>query len=137
MTCEAQGSAGKEFNQIRKEIEPLIIDLLKSHDYGNSVKDLAVIPIIMTAQPELERDGFFKERVLFKKKVGEADCRLKIDYEDFMTADFTTKRNLIISNIVQSIREIAKKAKEDFAYEQLEQDILRLMDVNLKELNLP
>lgn len=74
--------------------------------------------------------GFFKERKLFKRKSKEADFRLRIDYETFLSADYATRKILIIRNIFQSIRILGEKAKSDFNAIKLEKDILQIFDIN-------
>ncbi|WP_368862579.1 Imm44 family immunity protein, partial [Weissella confusa] len=50
--------------------------------------------------------------------------------ETFLSADYATRKILIIRNIIQSIRILGEKAKFDFNAIKLEQDILQIFDIN-------
>ena len=82
----------------------------------------------------MEKEGWYKEKVQFKKKKKDADIRLRIDYDKFAKGDENTKKLLIIDNVIKSIRELSKKAKNDFNAKQLEDDILSLFDLKVEDL---
>ncbi|MCC2497589.1 Imm44 family immunity protein [Bacillus paranthracis] len=119
----------EEFINIISEIGSEL-EGLNSNDYGSEVEEIAIIPIVAKITPEYEDAGFFKERKLFKRKSKEADFRLRIDYETFLSADYATRKILIIRNIIQSIRILGEKAKSDFNAIKLEKDILQIFDIN-------
>ncbi len=50
-----------------------------------------------------------KKESFLKKKSKVADFRLRIDYETVLSADYATKKMLIIENIIQSIRLLGGK----------------------------
>jgi hypothetical protein len=121
--------------ETRNEIARDVKEFLKDRDYGSEVVDLGVIPIIMKFDDEMERQGWFKERVYLKRREADADVRLRIDYDRFVKGDKATKRLLLIDNIIQSIRALSSKANKDFRAGELEQDILALLDVRIEELD--
>jgi hypothetical protein len=124
-----------ELTEVHNEIAPKLEPFLKDRDYGNEVVGLGVIAIIMKFDEEMEREGWFKERVYLKRRQADADVRLRIDYDRFVQGDKATKRLLLIDNIIQSIRALSRKAKTDFRAKELEQDILNLLDVRIEELD--
>ncbi|HFK1533770.1 TPA: Imm44 family immunity protein [Bacillus cereus] len=129
LSGELEGDIAEEFINIISEIGSEL-EGLNSNDYGSEVEEIAIIPIVAKITPEYEDAGFFKERKLFKRKSKEADFRLRIDYETFLSADYATRKILIIRNIFQSIRILGEKAKFDFNAIKLEQDILQIFDIN-------
>ncbi|HDR4866758.1 TPA: dihydrolipoamide succinyltransferase [Bacillus cereus] len=131
LSGELEGDIAEEFINIISEIGS-DLEKLNSNNYGSEVEEIAIIPIVVNITPEYEDAGFHKERKLFKRKSKEADFRLRIDYEAFLSADYATRKILIIGNIVQSIRLLGEKATSDFNAIKLEQDILQVF--NIKEL---
>jgi hypothetical protein len=81
------------------------------------------------------KNGFFAERKLIKRKSREADIRLQIDYDRFLSADKEMRRKLIIKNIIDSIRVVGQKAKKDFNGERLEKDILGIFGLKSEQLD--
>ncbi|MDE7550268.1 dihydrolipoamide succinyltransferase [Bacillus anthracis] len=129
LSGELEGDIAEEFINIISEIGSEL-EGLNSNDYGSEVEEIAIIPIVAKITPEYEDAGFFKERKLFKRKSKEADFRLRIDYETFLSADYATRKILIIRNIIRSIRILGERAKSDFNAIKLEQDILQVFDIN-------
>ncbi|HHK5552100.1 dihydrolipoamide succinyltransferase [Bacillus anthracis] len=129
LSGELEGDIAEEFINIISEIGSEL-EGLNSNDYGSEVEEIAIIPIVAQITPEYEDAGFFKERKLFKRKSKEADFRLRIDYETFLSADYATRKILIIRNIIRSIRILGERAKSDFNAIKLEQDILQVFDIN-------
>lgn len=128
LSGELEGDIAEEFINIISEIGS-DLEKLNSNNYGSEVEEIAIIPIVVNITPEYEAAGFFKERKLFKKKSKVADFRLRIDYETVLSADYATKKMLIIENIIQSIRLLGEKATSDFNAIKLEQDILQVFDM--------
>lgn len=87
----------------------------------------------MELSPELEEQGFFKERKLVRRKQGEADYRLRIDYVKFYKLDDLRKNLLIIKNVIDSIRDIGRKVKE-FNASKFEEDILALFRISYQDI---
>lgn len=125
---------GESLRRVRKEIEPVIKKCLDDKNYGSEVEDFAVICIIMKFDKQMEADGWFKERRLFKRKTKEADMRLRIDYDKFVRGDDNVKRLLLIDNVIRSIQELSKLAKKDFRAEELQNDILKAFNLNMEDL---
>ncbi|MBF7145223.1 Imm44 family immunity protein [Bacillus toyonensis] len=135
LSGELEGDIAEEFINMISEIGSELEEL-NSNNYGSEVEEIAIIPIVVNITPEYEDAGFHKERKLFKRKSKEADFRLRIDYETFLSADYSTRKILIIRNIIQSIRMLEGKAKADFNAIKLEQDILQIFDIKVSLLAL-
>jgi hypothetical protein len=120
--------------KISNEIAEKIEDFVKDKNYGSEVEELSVISIIVKFDEQMEKEGWFKERVLFKKKKKETDIRLRIDYDKFVKGDENTKKLLLIDNVINSIRQLSKKAKTSFNAKQLEDDILNLFNLTITDL---
>lgn len=116
-----------KFSEIQNMIEKKIKELIAGKNYGDAVKEIGIIPTIMS--PKFA--GFLaKERKLFSWKTKTADIRLKIDYKKFKKADEEGKQKLIIKNIIDSIRILKTKVKKGFDGDKLEADILKLFNIN-------
>lgn len=108
------------------------VGLEKIENYGSEFLDIIVVPICITQ--EFIDSGFFKERVLAKRKTKEADLRLRMNYEKFISSPPDVQRLMYIENIVRSIRALQKKSKVDFRGEELIRDILNALDVKEEQL---
>lgn len=82
----------------------------------------------------MEKEGWFKERILFKKAKNQGDIRLRVNYDKFVKGDDNTKKLLLIDNVIKSIRELSKKIKSGFNAKQLEYDILKLFNLTIVDL---
>ena len=137
MSSESDGRYDNFEEPLRKisnEVESVIKGCIKDKDYGSEVEDFAVICIIIKFDKQMEAEGWFKERRLFKRKAKEADMRLRVDYDKFVKGDDTVKRLLLIDNVIRSVQELGKLAKKDFRAEELQEDILRVFNLSLRDL---
>ena len=123
--------------EIRGDISRQLKDFLKDKNYGNGLSDISIMPIIIKIDENMEKEGLFKNRILYKQKSKEADIRLRINYDKFINGDKQVKRLLIIENIINSIREISKKVKEEFNAKKMEEDILNLFKLSIDDLDQP
>ena len=124
----------KSLRESQNSIEKIIKDLIENRSYGGAVKNFSVIPIVIKFDPKMEKEGWFEDRVLFKKKSGEADIRLRVDYERFVKGDDEIKKKLLIENVIRSIRELGKKIKDGFDVVSFEADILRAFGYRYEDL---
>lgn len=118
---------------ISNEIEDTIKPFIEERSYGEDVTDISIISVII--KPDLAKEGWFKERVLFKRKAKDADLRLRIDYDKFVKGNDEIKRLLLIDNIMKSIERLSVKTK-DFDSKKLQEDILSILNVTWEELKL-
>jgi hypothetical protein len=125
---------GESLRKVHNEIERQIKNALEGTDYGSGVESFGIIPIIIKFDEQMEKDGWFKERVLFQRKQKAADLRLRINYDKFVKGNEETRKLLLIDNIVKSIEAFSKRTK-DFKAEKLIQDILSLFSVTREDLS--
>lgn len=114
----------KKFRVSRELVTNKLTPILESNDYGNAVKELSIIPIIVKQPKEMDDEGWFRERKLFKRKSSSADFRLRIDYDQFCNGDDKARIDLIVKNIINSVQILRSRATKDFDGERLEADIL-------------
>lgn len=140
LTIEAQNSTEnglakilwettKELNFVTNRAK----DLENENNYGTEFRSIAIIPSCMD-------DHFWnafgwKERKLIWRKKGEADIRLRMDYDRFIKESAYNKRLLFIDIIVKSIEVVQERSKGDFEGERLIKDILLALNVSEEELN--
>jgi hypothetical protein len=134
LSGETDVQIGEAHRLISNEIEAKI-KTLADNDYGSEFTYIGVIPIIIDPKRGLFEEGFFKERILIKRKAKETDIRLKTDFNKFFAADYETKRLLLLENIIRSIKAIGVKSKGDFQSEKLVKDILQLFGVSHETLD--
>jgi hypothetical protein len=132
MSGEIDRSVGEKFIALSNDIEAKL-RVLNDRNYGNEVTNIGIIPIVVTQK--LLDNGFFKERRLFQRKDKGADYRLRINIDKFLNGDESTRRLLIIKNIVCSVRDLARKAKKDFDAKSFERDILDVLGVTREEID--
>lgn len=97
---------------IQREIKPRINELIKDCALGD-YREWAVITMI------LNEDGpDYKEVVRRSLKNKELEFRLKIDYYDFMKADYNHKKKLVLKLLLRSLDLMAKW--KDIKFEERE-----------------
>ena len=133
-SAETYTPAGDLLRPIQNDVDDKLsfitqrgIGLEEVNNYGTEFKDVIIVTICI---PQEDIDvGWFKERVLIKRKAHEADIRLRMDYDKFINASPELQRLMYIENIVRSIRAIQSRSKADFRGEKLIKDILKTLDV--------
>lgn len=118
----------QKFQLASSYIEEKLTPILAERNYGTEVLELNIIPIIVKQPPEMEEAGWFRERKLFKRKSHSTDFRLRISYDQFCNGTDDFRVQLLIDNIVESVRILSSRAKRDFAGKQLELDIVACFD---------
>ena len=104
----------------------------QNNDYGTEFRLICVIP---TCVDDTFWDALgWKERKLISRKKGEADIRLRINYEHFMKSTAREQRLLFYGIIIKSIQVVQERAVGDFRGNELIADILSALDVSEEEL---
>ncbi|MBD5437185.1 MAG: hypothetical protein HDR37_01165 [Treponema sp.] len=101
MSAEQMSECYENMNIIR-EIEPRINELIKDCTLADYV-EWAVIDIILN-----ENGPNYKEIVRRSLKNKELEFRLKIDYYDFMKADYNLKKRYVLEVLFKSLDLMAK-----------------------------
>ncbi len=95
--------------------------------YGREFENIQINPYCVS-EATLQKLGW-KEKKLVSHAKKRADIRLLMDYERFSAETPENRRRVIIETIIESIRIIGKKAKEDFDADLLISDILHALDM--------
>ena len=129
MSIEAQNATESGLADILNEVNGQLSfitdkksDLEDVDNYGTEFRILSIIP---TCVDDLFWTALgWKERTKIWRKRREADIRLRIDYNRFISETPEKQRLLFIENIVASIRILQGQSKGDFQGDRLISDIL-------------
>lgn len=140
LAIEAQNCTENGLSQILKETTEKLkfltdqsLDLESKHNYGTEFRQIAIIPSCMD-------DVFWnalgwKERKKVWRKKGEADIRLRMNYERFNQSTLINKRLMFYDIIVKSIKFVQNVSKGDFCGDTLIRDVLSALEVSEEDLN--
>ena len=140
ITIEAQNALetglADTFNEVSKQLA-FVTDrqagLADVDNYGTEFRFVSIIPTCVD-------DTFWnalgwKERVQIWRKKREADIRLRMDYDRFVSETYENRRLLFIQIIVASIRVLQERSRGDFKGDLLVSDILKALDVQQSQLD--
>jgi hypothetical protein len=102
-------------------------NLLLENDYGDAVKEVAIIPTIFSEGTY--KVLAYKERKIYSPKKKEAEFRLKIDFEKFVRGNDAEKKKMILDNFIESITILSEKVRKDFDGKRLIRDIKKLFNL--------
>ncbi len=125
----------KILSDVRAQLSFLTnIELLSDNEakYGTEFKLIAIIPTCV--DEKCWNTLGWKERKQIWRKKGEADIRLRMDYERFVKETQENKRLMFIDIIIKSIQAVQERSKTDFNGEALIFDILSKLDVTMEQL---
>lgn len=102
------------------------------NNYGSEFRIVSIIPTCVD-------DSFWnalgwKERTKVWRKKKEADIRLRMNYEHFVSETFSNKRLLFIKVIIDSIQILQKQSVGDFRGDMLISDMLNALNVQQYQL---
>jgi len=126
-----QDQIDKKFQTASDYVTEKLTPILEAESYGNEVAELNIIPIIVKLSQEMENAGWFKERKLFKRKSNSTDFRLRIDYGEFCNGTDARRIELLVENIIESVRILSQRANKDFDAKRLEFDIRNCFGVSV------
>ena len=139
LTVEAQNCTESGMSEILREtIDKLHFltnkysDLENKDNYGTEFREIAIIPSCM--DDEFWTATGWKERKQIWRKKREADIRLRMDYDRFMSGSLDERRLLFYDIIIKSIEVIKARSKGDFLADKLIKDILFALNVSEHEL---
>ena len=139
LTVEAQNCTENGLSEILKEtmnklsfLTDKSLYLEDKNNYGKEFRQIAIIPSCMN--DEFWNAVGWKERKQLWRKKGEADIRLKMDYNRFINETPKNKRLMFIDTIIKSIQVVQERSKGDFKGDELIKDILSALDVSKEEL---
>lgn len=100
--------------------------------YGTEFKEIAIIPSCM--EDSLWNAFGWKERKQIWRKKGEADIRLRMDYDRYIRENPTNQRLLFIDIIIRSIQVVQERSKGDFKGNLMIEDILLALNISIEQL---
>lgn len=126
MTGEIESSVNNKLNFFgTNSIAGKIKSYVSARDYGPGVSDWAHIVICMT--PDTYEAGFFKEIKKYTKKDKEVELRLRIDYDEMLTADENEVNKLICESILRGVDIVEHELKvKDFNFGGFRDDLIVL-----------
>ena len=95
--------------------------------YTECLDTIGITPMI--APNDILNSGEWKEVKYISLSYRMANISLISDYDAFLKGDVDMKKSIIVENILQSLKVIKKRLKGKFDYEQIEQDIKRLVNI--------
>src|SRR5262249_29653016 len=121
---------GDAYRPVRKHVETGLNTRCEARDYGDAVKKIAIIPMILG--PEVLKNR--KERRLWQRQACSADYRTIIDFEQFRVGDEVKRQRLLIRNTIDAVRDLKQKAGDRFRGDELVVDILDAFNLTLSDL---
>ena len=112
----------KDLREARMSVNNIMQKLVSENDYGSGVELLTVVHSIFP-EPFYEKNPEFIRRVQFFENNKEADARLKMDFDEFFKGDAKKKQEIVVQNLIDSIKAIKVIVQEGFDAEKLIQDI--------------
>ena len=141
LSCEAQTPATgvivrfiREFDSILDFVTNREQNLERVDNYGTEFRNIGIIVTCISKEWLANMDNY-KERKLIKRIAKEADIRLHMDFEKFMSVDQKTQRMIYLNTIIKSIQVVQDRSKGDFKGDALVDDILKALDVSKEQLD--
>jgi hypothetical protein len=122
---------GDAYRPIRARVEEKLNRMSEGRDYGEAVAKIGIIPMILGPEFLSGRP----ERRLWKRKEQVADYRTIIDFESFRLADDAERERLLVTNTVDAVRDLHRKAGERLRGDELVSDICREFGLTLPEVS--
>ena len=129
LSGEIDESVSMQFQDARSVVQVKLEKFLRDRSYGNEVNELNIIPIIVDLPEEMDEQGWYKERKLFKRATHSSDFRLRINHQDFLNGNDKQRICLLVENIITAIDILSTRAKKDFDHANLKKDILSMFDM--------
>lgn len=85
---------------------------VRGKKYSDFINTVGITPIV--APKSVIKEGMWKEEKRCEIKYGFASVSLYVEYEAFINGDIDKKKQLIVKNILASVKAIHKRAKIDF-----------------------
>ena len=125
LSCEAYSAAAGLLMRYHQLTE-LQLRATSDLNYGQELTEIAIITICV---PDfLYEDGGWRERKLFLKKTHSADLRLRLNYQEFLSATPEHRSHLYCKHILDSIETLRKKVSRHFRFDDLFNDISILLN---------
>ena len=108
-----------------RDLSQYVID----KEYSQIVDTVGILPII--APKEITNKGLCKELLKCDLKYKFVYISKQMAYDEYVAADISTKKKMIIENVLKSVKAIKTKAK--FDYETFKKDVLECFNYEEEE----
>lgn len=108
------------YRPVRTHVEARLNTRCGNRHYGDAVKEIAIIPIILG--PEFLKGR--RERRLWQRKQRTADYRMIIDFEKFKLGDEVEREHLLVANTLDAVHDLQRKIRDGFDGASLATDIM-------------
>ena len=139
LSIEAQEAMESGLSEIFREVNQKLFFVTNSkaglenlNNYGMEFRTISIIPTCV--DDSVWKVLGWKERAKIWRKKREADIRLRIDYNRFISESVENRRLLFVDVIIRSIQRIQEQSREDFKGDLLICDILSALDVQQTQL---
>lgn len=99
---------------------------MRDKEYSEIVDTIGIVPIV--APKELIDAGKWKKERKYDLKYRLVFVSKQISFDDYVNANIQRKKELILENIIDSVKSIHKKSKFDF--EQFKIDLMNFIESN-------
>lgn len=93
---------------------------VRENKYSDIIDVIGIVPI--AAPDAIIEKGLYKEHKRCEPEYGFASVSLHINFEEYVKADISGKKRLMIKNILASVKAVSKKGKID--YRSFEKDVV-------------
>ncbi len=93
-------------------------------NYTDAIDTIGIVPMI--APDIVLESADWKERKYVSTTYRMASISISSDYKQFYNGDVSVKKEIILKNILDSLKIVKKKLKGKFDYDQIERDILSI-----------
>ena len=97
---------------------------VREKEYSDVIHIVGILPII--APKSVIDKGLCKTQKKCEPRAGFASICLQVDYEEYVKADISTKKKLMIDNILASVKSVSKRGKIN--YSLFEEDVLKFCE---------
>jgi hypothetical protein len=125
MSVEADSDVADTYRVARAAVEKAVNNLLQENDYGGSLLEWTVIPIITS-----QYRAAYPEVATLSKKQREAEFRLHISHASFKDGTDQTRRSLLFAALIKSIEMMPSIGVRQLDVERLLIDVTRLARSN-------
>ncbi|MBI2513922.1 MAG: hypothetical protein HYV96_18280 [Opitutae bacterium] len=120
---EIDADIADDYRRLRQKIESDFAVHLAAIDAGESIQELAFIPMITSLA-----QGLNPEVAKFSKRRKEAEFRPAIDHAAFKAADSTGRQNMLLDSLQQCVQRLPELGATDVDVPRILQCINQLRD---------
>jgi hypothetical protein len=125
MSVEADSDVADAYRAARAAVEKAVNNLLQENDYGGSLVEWTVIPIITRRYR-----AAYPEVATLSTKQREAEFRLHVSHANFKDGTDQTRRSLLFAALIKSIEMMPSIGVRELDVERLLMDVTKLARIS-------